>query len=342
MPNEADRLAELRAAKLRALATSRWEVPAAAVTSRFPGGATLTDPSSGTTWVTSEDMPQRRLGAAIAVALRAGSSALHLIVDDAEDAGVLARRAGLFTFPIDVWRVDGAALVPATAAPPAVDAAPAPEAELYRPILDRAGLRPVVEGGHLVGELRGLEVARVVVDPDGTARVEAGVGRFDREAGTMVRAGMPEADALQVVIDLVDPVRRADAERHPMNQLVKDRWLRDLLIEQPSLIGVASLTPIGSAVPRANLTEDGVASAVGTDLDGDPVIVSVSSGVFLDFVPSAADDRLSHAPDAKLLLVVAALDEAPITADLAALVPNASLVTVADDWASLGDLGDPG
>lgn len=39
----------------------------------------------------------------------------------------------------------------------------------------------MVEGGELMGELLGLEVARVVVGDDGSAHVEAGVGRFDRE-----------------------------------------------------------------------------------------------------------------------------------------------------------------
>jgi hypothetical protein len=331
--NDAERLAGLRAAKLRALVRTRWDLPDDAVVRSFPAGATVTDPNTSTTWVSTEDDAARRLGAALAVALRAGSDALQVIVEDADDAGVLARRAAGFEFSVKVWTVEGTELVAAVAAPPAPDPAPAPEAELYRPVLEGAGLEPVVEGGHLLGELLGLEVARVVVDEDGTARVEAGVGRFDREAGTMVRAGMAEADALHVVIDLVAPVRRADAERHPMNQLVRDRWMRAVVVANPALVGAAELHPVGSARPRANLTEDGVASAIGVDLEGRPLVVTTSSGVFLDLVPSAVDDRLSHDPTARLVVVVAERDSAPITEQLIALVPNAELRTVPDDWA---------
>ena len=98
-----------------------------------------------------------------------------------------------------------------------------------------------------------------------------------------------------------------------MNQLVRERWLRSVLVADPALVGATELHPVGSAVPRANLTEAGVASAVGVDAAGVPVVVTCSVGVDLDAVPSAADDRLAHAPDARLLLVVPAADAAAIT-----------------------------
>lgn len=336
--NDADRHVKLRVAKLRALVQTRWELSADATPTSFPSGATLRDPSAGRCFVLIEGDATRRLGGILAVALRAGAEEAHVVVDSPETGAALARRASLVTFPVTVWWADGRDLIAVEPAPAADDPAPAPEAELYRPILQAAGLDPVVEGGHLCGELLGLEVARVVVDEDGQARVESGVGRFDREAGTMVRAGLAEADALQVVTELVAPLRRGDAERHPMNQLVRERWLRKVLIDDPALVGAAQLTAVGSAVARANLTEDGVATAVGVDPDGRPVVVSCSTGVNLDFPLAAADDRFTHAPGARLILVVPARDDAPITRELARLLdPPAEIVTVADDWAGRED-----
>lgn len=330
--NDGNRLDRLRAAKLRALVSTRWTLPGDVVEAPFPSGAVLRDEQR--VWVLVEDDAIHRLGAVLAIALRAEVDEAHVVLDDGESASVLARRAGLFRLPVSVWTTDGPALVAATPAPPAPETAPAPGAELYRPILQEAGLDPLVEGGELIGELLGLEVARVVVDDEGDARLEAGVGRFDREAGAMMRAGMPEADSVQAVIDQVRPLRRADAERHPMNQLVRERWLRSVLVADPSLVGAAELRPVGSAVPRRNLNEDGVATAVGVDLAGAPIVVSCSTGVHLDFVPSAADDRLSHAPDARLVLVVPALDAAPVTRELVReLAVPGELVTVDDRWA---------
>jgi hypothetical protein len=50
-------------------------------------------------------------------------------------------------------------------------------------------------------------------------------------------------------------------------------------------------------------------------------------------VPAAADARLAHARDARLVLVVPERDAHPVTAALAAeLVHPAEVVTVPDDW----------
>jgi hypothetical protein len=337
MSIDPDRRAALVAAKLRAVVRGRWpEVAADAPTGSFPSGATLHDPASGRLWVLVEGDATRRLGGALALADRLGVDELHLVVDDADGpAGpaVLARRAGLFTRPPAVWALRGTGLEAVDAAPPATDAAPDPRAELYRPVLVAAGLTPVVEGGHLIGELRGLEVARVVVDDERGARVEAGVGRFDREVASMMFAELGETDALARAVELVDTYRRPGAERHPLNQLVPERWLRAALLADPSLVGAAELRPVGSAVPRANLLEPGVATAIGTDTAGATVVVTCSAGVDLEAVPSAADDRLAHAPDARLIVAVPARNALPVTTALAAhLVRPAEVVAVPDGW----------
>ncbi len=328
-----DRRSALLVAKLRAMVGHRWDLSADARPGSFPSGATLVEAGSGRGWVLAEAEGSRRLGGALAVALRAGVTDLHVIVTDPEAAGILARRAGLFARPPTVWLADGPELSAAVPAPPAADPAPAPDAELYRPVLRASGLEPVVEGGSLIGELHGLEVARVVVAADGAAHVEAGVGRFDREVGAMMFAELGETDAVARAVDIVAGYRVGGAERHPLNVLVPERWLRSVIVADPSLVGAASLRPVGSAIPRANLNEEGVATAVGVDRAGRDIVVVCSTGVYLDLVPSAADDRLTHAPDARLVLAVPASDQAPITADLAALLTHpAEVVGVAGDW----------
>jgi hypothetical protein len=336
MTDAPDRRAALLAAKLGALVRDRWpDVGDEARPGTFPGGSSLVDAPSGRAWILLDDQADaaRRLGATLAVADRAGVSELHLLVDDPLAAGILARRAALFAHPPAVWSISGRDLTVAAAAAPAADPVPAPEAELFRPVLAAAGLETVVEGGVLLGELRGLEVARVVVAPDGSAHIEVGVGRFDREVGAMMFAELSDTDALARAVAFVDEVRRPGAARHPLNQLVPERWLRAVLVERPDLIGAASLHPVGSAVPRANLKEPGVATAVGVDLDGRPVVVTCSTGVDLELVPGAADDRLTHDPAARLILAVPTKDALAVTTELAGhLTVPADVVPVGDDW----------
>ncbi|MEZ5138322.1 MAG: hypothetical protein R2711_06025 [Acidimicrobiales bacterium] len=338
MTTDADRRAALAAAKLGALARARFgEVAPGARAGTFPEGASLVEPSGGRAWILLGDDAPRRLGAALALADRAGAAELHLLVEG-DGAAVLARRAGLFEAPPAVWQVVGADVEPAAPAASAHDTAPPPEAELYRPVLEEAGLEVVVEGGHLVGELHGLEVARVVVDEAGSAHVEAGVGRFDREVGAMMFAELAETDALARAVDYVARNRRAGAPRHPLNQLVPDRWLRSVLVADPARVGARELRPVGSAIPRTSLRAPGVATAVGTDLDGRPIVVTCSTGVDLELVPSAADDRLTHAPDARLILAVPQRDALPVTTELAGhLRRPAEVVAVTDDWAAAAE-----
>ena len=105
-------------------------------------------------------------------------------------------------------------------------------------------------------------------------------------------------------------------------------------------LGAAELRAVGSSLPRGSLGEEGVATAVGVDLDGRPLVVVCSTGVYLDLVPSAADDRLTHSPDARLVLVVPARDAVPVTTELAGrLVQPAEVHPIAGDWRTPGGLG---
>ncbi|MGI8939142.1 MAG: hypothetical protein ACR2JF_13205 [Iamia sp.] len=300
-----------------------------AAPSPFPGGAALVDGTVG--WVLLAGDAASRLGGALAWAHRAEAADLHLVVDDARAAGLVARRAAPFAPAPSVWGIDGADLVAAEPTPAPVPL-PAPEAPELRALLTQAGLALVEEDGMVLGELLGLEVARVVHGPDGP-EMEVGVGRVDRELTEMAHAELSDADRLARVVDIVGRERRPGAPPHPINQLVPERWLRASLVAEPSLVGAAELVAVSSVVGRANLKETAVATAVGTDRHGESLVVTCSVGVDLDLVPAAADDRAAHAPDARLVLAVPARDALGLTAELAArLVDPARVLPVDGDW----------
>ena len=78
-----------------------------------------------------------------------------------------------------------------------------------------------------------------------------------------------------------------------------------------------------------------MATALGVATDGAPLIVTCSTGVDLELVPAAADDRLAHAPEARLVLAVPTRDALPITTALASkLAEPAEVVAVDNDWQS--------
>jgi hypothetical protein len=256
---------------------------------------------------------------------------LHLLAE--QGTGLLARRATQFSTPPTVWTVVGRELV-TTEPEPVPDPVPIPPAAhaAAEPLRDQ-GLDVIVDHGEIAGELLGLEVARVVVDAAGDARLEVGVGRHDRDAYRALHGERDPADALAAVVQTVATHRRPGAEPHPLNRLAAERWLRARAVADPAWVGAAELFPVEGTVPRASIKDPSPAAAVGTDRRGRPVVVVASTGVDLDLVPAAADVRLAFAPEARLVLLVPERDAHPVTAALAAaLVEPAEVLAVPGDW----------
>jgi len=319
--------------------------------STFPGGASLRSADGRRGWVLADEHAHRALGAALIWARQFDIAELHVLVDDADAPGALARRAGEFLAPPVVWQVVGREIVAVepTAAAGAgagtgagAGAGAGTEAgaeagteagadESFVSMLASAGAEPVVEHGALVGEVLGLEVARVV---DG--QLEVGVGKHDREAQKLMHADRPTYESLVAAVAAVRAVRFAGAQPHQMNQLAAERWLRAVVCARPALVGAASLRPVSSTVPRPDLRISAPAPALGEDADGQPVVVVCSVGIDVDLVPVAADARLVHSPEARLVLVVPEVDAHPVTYSLAAALRRpAEVVTVPADWRSL-------
>jgi hypothetical protein len=294
----------------------------------FPGGAALHTDSRA--WLLLDDQPARRLGWALAWADQRGPQRIDLLTDTA--AGTLARRASCFERAIDVWWVDDDAIVRAEADEPHVVVAPPEQALDLVPALHDAGLDIVIEHGQVRGEILGLEVARVHVD-GGSARIEVGVGRHDRDAFALVHGDVPTGEALATVAGQVRRHRRPGDLTHPLARLAPEGWLRTVLIEHPAMIGAATLEPVEATLPRVSVKDPSPAIATGRTATGAPLVVACSVGVDLDLVPAASDARLAYAPDATLVLAVPERDAVPVTRRLAATLDRpAEVVTVANDF----------
>lgn len=327
-----ERRSRLLGVKLAALARDHLHLTGEL--SSFPWGAAMrSDGRRGA--VLAEDSPGRSLGPALAWATRHDIDELHLLVEDA--AGVLARRAAAFAAPPRVWWVQGRDLHPVE--PEAFPPVPSPsEAALaYAAQLESAGCDVVIEHGSVIGEVLGLEVARVVEPADQAPRLEVGVGRHDREAFAVIHGDVPLDAALTSVVDTVRQNRRADAPAHALHRLAAERWLRRIVVADPTIAGAFRLAPAEGPMPRPNVKDPWPAVATGQDADGSPAVVVCSVGIDLDLVPYAADARLEHAGgEGRVVLVLPERDDHPVTRQLAsALRRPAQIVTVVDDWRSL-------
>lgn len=276
--------------------------------------------SQGTTsWVLVEDRPDRGLGVALTWALRQNTERLHVLVPDG--AGRLARRASEFDIDVTVWSTTESGATLAVATPESF----ADQAEVdgrhlaFVDVILDSGAEVVVEHGVVCGEVRGLEVCRVVTDPlTGDCRLEVGVGVHDREAFGLLHGDTPTAESLRRIVDVVASHRRDGADPHPLNRLGAERALRARLIDEPSLVDATFLRWAAPATPRPNLKDPVPCVAVGDSTSDQPMVVVCSTGVDIDVVPFAADARRFHgAPDTELVIAVPERDATSLTRQLA-------------------------
>lgn len=321
---DTERRGRLLGLKLRALVRDHLADEAVGSAVPFSPGAALRHGDAA--WVLLDRRPGEMLGAALAWMLRSGASSLHVLADHA--TGVLARRAAEFAPSISVWHVEDRSLLPAvpepTIPPPAVPA----HHEPFRELIGGAGAEPQVEHGVLFGDVRGLEVCRVVDDPHlDTTRLEVGVGAHDREAFQMLHGDVPTSASLRRIVDIVLEHRRPGAPQHPLNRLAAERFVRWRLLDDPSIVGATSMQVAEPPVPRANLKDPVPCVAIGRDASGALVVAVCASGVDLDLVPYAADARLAAEaaqPGAgggtRLVVVTPARDQVGVIGELAGLL----------------------
>ena len=341
-----NRRSELLAIKLRALVAEHLGHAVDALPEPVANGSAVV--VDGAAWVLVDGDARRALGGAIAWAIRHDATSLDLIADSA--TGLLARRAERFAFPIAVWYPVERSLLPAVAEPLPVEPAPAPAHLDVRDVIEQSGATLVVEHGVVTGEVRGLEVCRVVDQPTtgyfdedggepisslssalaaqllagegegiaGGVMVEVGVGGPDREAFRIIHGDLPTVDALAEVVATVAGHRAAGAPPHPLNRLVPERLLRSRLEAAPELVGLRRLEPVAPPLPRHGLNEVAPCVASGVDDAGESCRVVCSVGVDVDLIPFVADVQATT--DDRVIVALPTRDLVPITRDLAALL----------------------
>lgn len=329
-----DRRLALLGAKLRGLLVGVGvTVDVNDVVDFHDGAAVVAD---GRAWVLVDRGAQRSLGPALAWSRRQGSTTTSILIDDPAAAGALARRAGGLLAPPDIWVVRDRELDRAAPMPLPVEAASAEEHLAFVETIERAGAQPIVEHGVVTGEVRGLEVCRVVDAPTtgafaefadvatatapetGAPGIEVGVGPNDREAFRIIHGHIPTVDALAGVVASVESVRGTDVPHHPLNRLARERFMRWWLEQDPEAIGLDALVPAAPPTPRPGLNDAVPCVASALDSRGAPVSVVCSSGVDLDLVGFVADVQI--ASGLPVIVALARRDDLPITRELLALL----------------------
>lgn len=334
-----DRRSRLLGIKLRALVGEHLGRPVESEPEGFPHGAALRD--DGAAWVLVEGLAARSLGAALAWSIRHDVTSLHLVVD--HDTGLLARRAQRLAFPVTVWFPQDRVLLPVVAEPLVEAPPPSPEHLELVSVIEAAGATPNVEHGVVVGEVRGLEVCRVVDQPtvghfaelgdidiapslDPTSEkitmdgvlLEVGVGANDREAFRLLHGDIPTVEALAAVVDSVLAHRSPDAPQHPLTRLGQERYLRWRLEQEPGLVGMAAVSPAEPPQPRLNLKDPVPCVARAIGIDGSESMIVCSIGVDVDLVGYVAD--VQEMTDVPVIVALRERDAVPITRELLALL----------------------
>ncbi len=346
-PVAGERRRQLLGVKLKALVGEHLGRVLEAEPAAFGAGAALVVENSA--WAIIDGPAARRLGASLAWALRHGAASLDVIVE--RDGGALARRAQAFDLPIRVWFAEGRVLLPVVAEVAVTPDAPSADHLELMALIGSAGATPHVERGVVTGEVRGLEVCRVVDEPttgnfaelsdvpasgvvapddaELAARIarreadgvilEVGVGANDREAFQMLHGHLPTVEALGNVVAAVTRHRSDTAPAHPLNRMATERFLRWRVEEDPSLIGLSEIRPVDPPVDRMSMKHSEPCVALATDLDGRAAAVVFTSGVDLDLVPFVGDVALQLDGDVERYLIVGnERDLVSITRDLAA------------------------
>jgi hypothetical protein len=315
LPDSQRRRAALVGVKLAALAREHAGADVGEVTG-FGGGAGVIA-ANGRAWVLVDERPGRGVGAALAWALSRDATSVAILADSA--TGQLARRAEGIDFPIRVFHVEERTLIEAVREPLPERTPVSPEHLAFRSMIAEGDAEPVVEHGVLAGEVRGLEVCRVVDDPvSGEVRLEVGIGAHDRETFQMLHGDRPKVEALAGVVRTVSAQRTPGRPPHPLNQLAASRLLRSRLVEHPGLIGATSVEIAEPPLARSNVKDQAPSVATATLTDGTHALVVCTTGIDLDVVPYSVDAVSFHGASS-CLIAAPARDLVPVQLKMAAL-----------------------
>ncbi|MDG2427112.1 MAG: hypothetical protein P8M16_01680 [Acidimicrobiales bacterium] len=288
----------------------------------------------------SAETPEAALGSGLFRAgLHGDSTPLTVCFDDPVEAAEAARRATALEPSPEVCHVDGDSLVvaaPREDLPYSKDEYPVEFAREFHDLCRSGGVDPVLEHGTWLGEVLGLEVVRAVAQSrlGGRPVIEVGIGRFDREAGVLMRGSKSDAEALVEAADLVRVQRHSGAGAHPLATLARERWMRWDVCAHPESLGLIELVPIDPADKRLNLRDPSPAPAIGTGPDGGRVLVVCSVGVDPRLISAAAELVLRETPDRVVVVLPVRDVMAPVERVVARLRIPALVVGLRGSWAA--------
>jgi hypothetical protein len=292
---DAGRLASV---KLRAIAPTLGFDASTADERDFAYGAGLVSGTRGALYVTREHI--RSIGPTLLWMLKHQLTEIDLVIEG--DGGIPARRAQALTCGLRVWQLQNGKLERAQPTPHLPKVEVPQSHEQFAATIQNCGALPVREHGVLTGEVLGLEVCRVVDTQDGP-RLEVGVGAIDRETFQLVNSHRTIEDSLTEVVGIVRAHRSPGAPHHPLGKMAGERLLRHRVINEPSLIGAATLKPAEPPIPRGGMRETTPCVATGTDLDGNPIVVVLTDTVDVDIIGFGVDALTREGPNATLLVI---------------------------------------
>ncbi|MDG1411660.1 MAG: hypothetical protein P8L46_04725 [Acidimicrobiales bacterium] len=289
--------AGLERARAVALAREQFELDASAddvEVDAAPFGVTVHSSTRAVVVVSSDDLAV--LGGVLVWRQRHPDVDVDVVVE--HHAGTHARRVDMVAPEMTVWSLGSQGAPSVLAVTPDVLPEPHPTTPGTASIvamIKRCGASIVVEDGIVRAEVMGLEVGRVVESASGPT-LEVGVGRFDREAGVLLHAGRDIEETLADVIGRVAKHRQEGVPAHAINRLARERWLREVILNDPGLARISAASLVEPIPPRSNLLDACPAALFGKDGEAD-VLVVCTVGADLGVVPAVADLIMRHRPD---------------------------------------------
>ena len=249
--------------------------------------------NNSTLWIIAdEETPESLLGASLLELTTQDELDLVIFFENLQNAQVTQRRASILNpSPSIFFLSDGEPIPVEPIAIEARDNAQTAPSEFDELCL-KFGLQSICECGTWKGEILGLEVMRVT-----NGEIEVGVGKFDREANSLMGSGRPLSEVLASAVEIVSSSRNPESGFHPLSRLARERWLRADALADPEMFGFENLTCVDPPRERESLRETMPAAAIGIDKMGERVLIVFSVGVDICLVSFIADLILIERPD---------------------------------------------
>ena len=234
---------------------------------------------------------------------------IHLIVDE-EDPLISSQVRGL-NLDIYLWLVDGKNLVshPESPALHSQKETPAEAKELATKFAD-LGCVILEEYGTLRAEFRGVEIARIVEDANDGFQINVGVGDYDQNANSVLSPYDDPEMHLKEVLSTVKRFRTKESSPHPLNRILRSRWLMSEAVSNIESLGLEELGFVESLLSAHDPLKNWPCAAIGRR--GKSVVLVLSAtGIDLSLIPHAAGQISRHNPD-ELLLLMPEQDRHPV------------------------------